>query len=365
MKDNFLRRLIFRLVGQIIASLLLTVPAVFVTAAVAAQLENQLPIIGDIISAILRAFNSTFLIAAAAFFYFILFMVIFNIGRFRYTVRMIESVRRISQGQFNEKVPVQKGSELGDLAGYINTFVTQLNESLEDERRAEQTKNELITNVSHDLRTPLTSILGYLGLVEQDRYRDEVELRHYVGIAYDKAQRLNVLINDLFEYTRMRYDAVPLYGMKLNLVELLAQLLEQYRLPLAQNGMEGTLRHEENAIPIYGDPNKLVRVFENLVENAMVYGKEGRRIDIAAYRAGAEAVVEVANYGEPIPTVDLPHIFDRFYRVEKSRAEHTGGSGLGLAIVKSIVDRHGGTITVSSDSSRTCFYVRLPISAAQ
>lgn len=363
MKDNFLRRLILRLVGQIVASLLLSFPAVFVTAAVAVQLENQLPIIGDIIRVVINILNETFLLAFVMLFYFILFMIIFNIGRFRYTARMIESVRRISQGQFNEKVPVQKGNELGDLAGYINTFVAQLNQSLEDERRAEQTKNELITNVSHDLRTPLTSILGYLGLVEQDRYRDEVELRHYVQIAYDKSQRLNVLINDLFEYTRMRYDAVPLYGMKLNLVELLAQLLEQYRLPLSQNGMEGTLHHEENAIPIHGDPNKLVRVFENLVENAMVYGKDGKRIDIVVYRAGEEAVVEVANYGDPIPTLDVPHIFDRFYRVEKSRAEHTGGSGLGLAIVKSIVDRHGGTITVNSDSTRTCFYIRLPISA--
>jgi signal transduction histidine kinase len=233
---------------------------------------------------------------------------------------------------------------------------------LDEERKAEQTKNELITNVSHDLRTPLTSIIGYLGLIEQDRYRDEVELRHYVQIAYSKAERLNVLIHDLFEYTRMRHDVIPLNKQAFNLVEMMNQLLVHYRLSLESAKMKGKLISNVGELTLMADPDKLVRVFENLLSNAITYGYAGGKVEIYLNHYEESAVVDIVNYGEAIPAADLPHLFDRFYRVDKSRAENGGGTGLGLAIAKGLVEKHGGSISVTSDGDSTNFRVRLPLS---
>ena len=141
---------------------------------------------------------------------------------------------RWRDGHFDHQVQVDPNTELGQLAANINRLVAQLQQSMHEERKAEQTKNELITNVSHDLRTPLTSITGYLGLVDQDRYRDEVELRYYVSMAYEESLRLNQLIQDLFEYTRLRNNEMKLRLEKINLIEMLRQITEQFH-PIARS----------------------------------------------------------------------------------------------------------------------------------
>lgn len=313
----------------------------------------------------IAVFGEKAMMFTAEFGFFIVFMVLLSWRKFVYVGQLHRSVTHIAEGHFDDAIPVKQRNELGDLAVQINLLVEQLKRSLDEERRAEQTKNELITNVSHDLRTPLTSILGYLGLVEQDRYRDEVELRHYIAIAYEKSQRLHVLINDLFEYTRMRNGTIPLQRIKVNLTELLGQLLVHHRITLQEAGMQGALTEAAPDTFVAGDPDKLMRVFENLMSNAVTYGKEGKRIDFSVRQEKGEAVTEVVNYGDPIPSTDLPYIFDRFYRVDKSRTEHQGGSGLGLAIVKSLVEMHDGSIEAQSDSRRTVFRVRLPLLAGE
>lgn len=274
-----------------------------------------------------------------------------------------DTVKQIAEGrlELNHRIAVRQGTAFGVLAGNVNQLTERLLHALDEERKAEQAKNELITNVSHDLRTPLTSVVGYLGLIEQDRYRDEVELRHYVGIAYDKSQHLHTLINDLFEYTRMRHDTVALHLEPINLVEMLGQLLVHYHMPLHESGMKGELHAAEKTVMIRADAPKLARVFENLISNAMNYGGEGKRIDVRIATYERTAVVEVVNYGEPISAIDLPHIFDRFYRADKSRTRWSGGSGLGLAISKSIVEKHRGTIEAGSNAERTVFRVALPL----
>lgn len=311
-------------------------------------------------------FSIFFLLALTAFFFFIVYMLILTQRMIRYLVKITEAVQQIADGRFDRRVPVNSQDELGTLAENINRMTAQLKVSLEEERRAERTKAELITNVSHDLRTPLTSLSGYLGLIEQDRYRDEVELRHYVSIAYEKSQRLTVLVNDLFEYTRASGGGIALNRTAINLAEMLGQLAVQYRHSLQEAGLEARLQvPEETKVIVPADGDKLVRVFENLLVNAIHYGREGKVVDIHVRTEGSAAVAEVINYGEPIPASDLPHVFDRFYRVEKSRAEHTGGSGLGLAIAKTIVELHGGAISVRSDQCRTSFEVRLPLGASR
>lgn len=277
--------------------------------------------------------------------------------------RMMQEVAHIASGNFHVQLAVEDQYELGKLAININNVVIQAQKSIEEERMAEKIKNDLVTNVSHDLRTPLTSIIGYLNLINEDRYRDEVELRYFTQIVHDKATRLHELINDLFEFTRMQNKGIMLARQSINMAEMLDQLVVQFHIQLLQANMKCRQDVEANEPVVSADGAKLVRVFENLLANAIAYGAEGRYIDIQLQDTMESVIVSITNYGEGIPAIDIPHIFDRFYRVEKSRTAHAGGSGLGLAIAKSIVDLHEGTITVHSDTERTIFQVCLPKSS--
>lgn len=279
--------------------------------------------------------------------------------RQQYLNEIIRHVTIIAEGRFDHKVPVRPVADLGELSANINNLVAKLKQSMDEERRAEQTKNELITNVSHDLRTPLTSITGYLGLIDQDRYRDEVELRHYVSMAYEESQRLSRMVQDLFEYTRLRNREMKLARNRINLVEMIRQMAAHFQIRLEEARMEPRLYLGQPYLFVLGDGEKLRRVFENLMSNAIQYGKDGKFLDVIGRVEGPDIVVEIVNYGEPIPRDELPRIFDRFYRVEKSRSLHSGGSGIGLAIVKQTVELHRGSIDVSSDDERTAFTVRL------
>ncbi|MDX5683811.1 sensor histidine kinase, partial [Clostridioides difficile] len=149
--------------------------------------------------------------------------------------------------------------------------------------------------------------------------------------------------------------------IEINLVELLSQVVSQFEIYFKQEFMVSRINFNEEKLIVKADPNKLVRAFENLITNAVKYGKDGHYVDIVTEKKEDMAVVKVINYGEPIPVLDLPNIFDRFYRVEKSRNRNVGGSGLGLAITKNIVNLHNGEITVSSDKYQTVFEVQLPI----
>ena len=251
--------------------------------------------------------------------------------------------------------------DIDELAHKINNIVHQLRNITIEERQAQQTKTDLITNVSHDLRTPLTSIMGYLGVIEEGKYKDEVQMMCYVDSAYEKSKNLNVLINDLFELTKMQNNTIKLNKIEINLVELLSQVVSQFEIYFKQEFMVSRINFNEEKLIVKADPNKLVRAFENLITNAVKYGKDGHYVDIVTEKKEDMAVVKVINYGEPIPVLDLPNIFDRFYRVEKSRNRNVGGSGLGLAITKNIVNLHDGEITVSSDKYQTVFEVQLPI----
>ncbi|MFB7305391.1 sensor histidine kinase [Heyndrickxia sporothermodurans] len=295
------------------------------------------------------------------FLLFILFVLILSRGWGRDFNKVLEGTKKISEGELDFQVPVYSNNELGEMAGNINRISEQLHHSIQEERRAVQGKNELITNVSHDLRTPLTSIMGYLRLIEEDRYKDEVELRYYVNIAYEKAMNLERMVSDLFEYTRVNFGTQRLEKIEIDLIQLLSQITAQFIPILEDADMEINFIAVDENIMIKADADKLVRVFENLISNGMKYGKEGKKILIRARKLEDQAIVEVTNYGEPISSSDLPYIFDRFYRVEKSRSLDTGGSGLGLAITKSIIEQHDGNIEVTSNKQETKFSITLPL----
>lgn len=287
----------------------------------------------------------------------------YKIYKFRYDNMelLVSNVEEMANGDLDRTIDVNSKDEIGKVANDINKIVKSLRNITIEERKAQQTKTDLITNVSHDLRTPLTSIIGYLNLIEEDKYKDEVELRYYINIAYEKSQNLNILINDLFELTKLQNNSLSINKIHINLVELISQVISYLNYQVNQENMEIRSKFSEDKLIVNVDADKFVRVFENLINNAIKYGSDGKYIDIVTKKESNRAIVEVINYGEPIPQVDLPFIFDRFYRVEKSRNRNDGGSGLGLAITKNIVEAHNGEIIVSSDSNKTIFKVSLPL----
>ena len=291
----------------------------------------------------------------------ILIYVFISRKKFSRLANIFEATEKMKNGELDKPLEIKGEDDIAKLAGNINGIVEKLKEITLEEKKAQKTKNDLITNVSHDLRTPLTSIIGYLNLIETDEYRDEVQLRHYTGIAYEKAKRLNVLINDLFELTKMQNGVVVLRTSKVNLVELLGQIVSEFQYQIKCNEMESRVRFSDDKLVVNGDIDKLVRAFENLITNSIKYGKEGYYIDIVTKKIGNFALVQVINYGEEIPEKDIKYIFDRFYRVDKSRNSEEGGSGLGLSITKNIIELHNGTISALSDSEKTVFEIKLPI----
>ncbi len=299
--------------------------------------------------------------AVVIIFLFVFYVLLLSWGTTRKLTRIITGVKRMADGNMDERIQVRSNDEIGMLADQINAMAKQLQISIQEERMATQAKNELITNVSHDLRTPLTSIIGYLRLIEEDKYKDEVELRYYVNIAYEKSKRMNRLVTDLFDYTRMGFGQIPLNRTSIDLVQLIGQLTAEFTLQLHHHKMEIKLLPPQEKLMINGDGDKIMQAFENLITNAMRYGKDGKRIEVQIVREGKQAVVRIVNFGAPIPSMDLPYIFDRFYRVEKSRSIDTGGAGLGLAIVKSIIELHEGSIEAVSTPQQTEFIVRLPL----
>ncbi|MFC5449895.1 sensor histidine kinase [Paenibacillus aestuarii] len=290
------------------------------------------------------------------------FFLLLNYKKIRYFVQINQIVWEIADGNFTQRIPVQsKEGQLGELASGINRIVDKLKHAQELELQAEQSKSELFTNVSHDLRTPLTSIIGYLRLIGQDRYKDEVELRYYTDIAYEKSRRLERMVNDLFEYTQMSYGKNILNRTVIDMHALIGQLVADFTFQLSEAGMEIRLSNQTGKAVILADGEKMMRALENLISNAMKYSKSGKYIDVSVTQRADQVIVQLKNYGPKIPASDLPHIFERFYRAEKSRSEQTGGSGLGLAIVKSIIEAHEGSITVSSCVQETVFEIRLPL----
>ena len=227
-------------------------------------------------------------------------------------------------------------------------------------REAEQRKNDLIVYLAHDLTTPLTSVIGYLTLL-----RDEPELSpamraRYTGIALDKAERLEDLINEFFEITRFNLSHMELDRRPTDLTRMIEQVVSEFGPMLAEQNL--TCRADlPPKLPCACDPDKLARVLDNLLRNACHYSTPGTEVTITAAAEEDTAVLTVENAGRTIPPEKLARIFEQFYRLDESRASRTGGAGLGLAIAKQIVELHGGAITAASADDHITFTVRLPL----
>ncbi|MBJ6359739.1 ATP-binding protein [Paenibacillus sp. GCM10012307] len=268
-------------------------------------------------------------------------------------------INQLASGNFDIKLPIPSTDEFGDIARDINLAGEKLRQALERGDFAENSKEQLVLNLAHDLRTPLTSVIGYLDFILKDNNLTYEQVRHYTTIAYTKSRRLEGLIDELFEVTRMNYGKLSIERRSVDLSELLLQLNEELFPVLDRHGLTSRLSITPG-MTIHGDGELLARVFENLLSNAVHYGREGQYIDIHCSPEGDDVVVRVINYGDSISPEDLPHIFDMFYTGDKARTYHEGSTGLGLFIAKNIVEQHQGGITAESSLIQTHFEVRLP-----
>ena len=279
----------------------------------------------------------------------------------RYISRISSAMREIAEGDLNITLDVEGDDEFADMAENLNNMVEELRQLMDRERESERTKNELITNVAHDLRTPLTSIIGYLELLSSPVKLNEEMQKKYLDITYKKSKRLQKLIEDLFGFTKLNYGKISMKVSKVDIVKLLSQMLEEFYPNFMEKNLAYELQSNVTAKVITADGNLLARLFDNLINNAIKYGSEGKKIIVKVDATDTVVTVSVTNFGYVIPKEELPLLFEKFYRVEQSRSVNTGGTGLGLAIAKNIVDMHGGTIGVTSDLNGTVFTVKLKV----
>lgn len=291
----------------------------------------------------------------------VMYFILISHGFVTYVREIINGVERMKSGDFQEEIPVKGEDEFSEIAYSINEMRKNLSETLEAQKAAEKTKDELITNVAHDLRTPLTSILGYLDLLSQGDFLTEDQKQKYLGIVSSKARQLETLVKDLFDYTRYDRDKVKIKKEILDLNLFMPQIVDEFYPSLKDHHLECRTYYYEGALNIEANGELLARAIGNLMSNAIKYGAEGKVIEVRTGRMDKKVFVAVINYGRIIPPEKLHKIFDKFYRVESSRSLKTGGTGLGLAIAKNIVNLHDGKIWASSDESGTRFQIELPV----
>lgn len=265
----------------------------------------------------------------------------------------------LDQVEHEPEEPVVLPEELLPLTGQLEELKGELLRREKEAAVSEQKKNELVAYLAHDLRTPLTSVVAYLTMLENQPDMETAERAKYTHIALEKALRLEELINEFFDITKFNLQDFVLEKQEMDLSIFLEQIADENYAMLQKRGMTCAVDAQEDLM-IEGDPDKLARVFENLLRNAAAYGSENTQILIQARGGHGRTTIVFTNEGPQIPQKKLEMIFERFYRADDSRSSKTGGSGLGLAIAKQVVELHGGTITAASDRKNTRFIVTFP-----
>ncbi|WP_099156731.1 sensor histidine kinase [Virgibacillus ndiopensis] len=280
----------------------------------------------------------------------------------RYSIYFNEissGIHYLAHGDFQHQVEIHSNDEFDDIAKDINLASKTLKEAIDRGDFSESSKDQLVINLAHDLRTPLTSVLGYLDLILKDENLTKEQVRHFLTIAFTKSQTLEKLIDELFEITRMNYGMLSVEKKRINLTDLLNQLKEELY-PVFENNHLIARMSSTIHLPVLGDGDLLARLFENLITNAIRYGYDGQYVDINGFIDADEVVAQIVNYGDSIPPDELPHLFDMFYTGDKARTHREDSTGLGLFIAKNIVEQHNGSITAESSVIQTIFEVRLP-----
>lgn len=272
--------------------------------------------------------------------------------------------RQIAAGKFDTRLPATGRDELAELTRTFNWMAENLEEVEQQKRMIEQARQALLAGVSHDLRTPLTSIRAMIEAIADGVVSDEETVKRYMQTSLAELQHLNRLIDDLFELAKLDAKHLDIQFDQSSLADLISDVLSGMRAHAAKRAIDLNGNVDHNIDPVYMAPDKIQRVLYNLLDNAVRYTPPGNTVTIQACRQGHDVRVDIHNTGATISAADLPYIFDDFYRGESSRAQEADGhrgTGLGLAIARGFVEAHQGRIWVESDSRRgTTFSFTIP-----
>ena len=291
--------------------------------------------------------------------FIILFLIFYNllVKRMLHYLSSVEAAIDAIQREDDEQIVLVP--ELKPLEDKLMALRATLKRKEMETAISEQKKNDLVVYLAHDLKTPLTSSIAYLTMLDQRKSMPDEDREKYIHVTFEKASRLRELINEFFEITRFNLQDIVLEKEQLNLSFLLEQLADESYGVLKDKYLTCSVKTDDDLM-VMGDPDKLARVFDNLLRNAIAYSYTDTEIEIEARAKGTDIVITFENQGHEIPEQNLKLIFEKFYRVDNARSSQTGGSGLGLSIAKRIVELHGGIIEATSDWERTTFTVVLP-----
>lgn len=288
----------------------------------------------------------------------IAFIVVFSIY-WRKTLGYIDTIVEVSEMLITpDDKMIRLPMELKQVEDRMNEAKQNVARNARLAKEAEQRKNDMVMYLAHDIKTPLTSVIGYLSLLDEAPDMPPEQKEKYVNITLEKANKLEKLVDEFFEITRYNFQTGILSKEKIDLYNMLTQMTDEFYPLLSAKGKQSVI-HVPEDMNIYGDPDKLARVFNNILKNAAAYSPDNSVIDITAEISGDMVSIVFTNAGS-IPKDKLASIFDKFYRLDSARSSDTGGAGLGLAIAKEIVILHSGRIYAGSNDNQTSFTVELP-----
>jgi signal transduction histidine kinase len=276
-------------------------------------------------------------------------------------IRLLDgAARQIAAGDLDVRIPVRGRDEMADLASTFNQMAEQLQAARIKQQELERMRRDLIAWVGHDLQTPLASIRAVVEALADGMVEDAETAQRYLRTAQKDIRSLSALIDDLFQMAQLDAGGLPLERAENSLADLISDTLESFSELAARQGVDLKGSIEQGVDPVFMDAQRIGRVLNNLVSNAIRHTLSQGRVEVRARREANFVRVEIIDTGEGIRPDDLPVIFERFYRGEKSRSRSTGGAGLGLAIAKGIVEAHGGEIGAQSSEKGTRFFFTLP-----
>ncbi|MCB2360384.1 sensor histidine kinase [Clostridium estertheticum] len=279
--------------------------------------------------------------------------------RIKYLQYIINKVGSITNENFIEKLEFKGNDEISDLANSINIMSYRLKENYEKEKKLEKDKNELIVAVSHDLRTPLTSIIGYLDLLKDDKFTYEDVQKDYLNVAYEKSVSLKKIINELFEFTKLTSDISTLEKIPFNIAILINQVVGEQIPFFSEKNITVDIGSNVQELYCEIDTQKMVRVIENIVKNAEKYSFSNTNFKVKMMEIDDNIIISFENRGENISKEELEKIFEKMYRLDKSRTGEAEGSGLGLAIAKKIIELHNGKLWAECNDNTIKFNISL------